>query len=547
MSLAAVARRFFFLLLPIALVLTSYLYLYPAFHGCSFPAKDGSRVTALQQTVRRHAKNEQIVLQDRDIPIFRLLVLADPQLEGDSSLPDPQDGLLSSLARRLRTISDSKVDSVAWKDLVLSALRDICYKDIPRSLRAVRKQVDLFGNDFYLAHVFRTLRWWTKPTHVTVLGDLIGSQWVDDEEFQWRSWRYWNRVFRGGQKIDASVQQNGSYALHEPGWAHRIINIVGNHDIGYAGDISEERLERFSKVFGPINWDARFAYPIANQTTSHPPPSLHLVVLNSMSLDGPAMSHDITSATYDYLNSVMSRSHPVEDRTSFTLLLTHLPLHKPAGVCVDPPFFNYWDHDDPHERFRQDALREQNHMSEHVSIQGVLQGIFGMTPDRTAAARGKGRQGLVLTGHDHEGCDTWHYLPSRLEGQTPPEENEWQSTKFDSAKFSASYTGVREVTLRSMMGDYGGNAGLLSAWFDFDAGEWRYEIEMCRLGVQHIWWVVHVLDIITSVTGLVWSLSACRGKQQSRSGVSKSIASSGANGKTKERIRTASSTKHTLS
>ena len=52
------------------------------------------------------------------------------------------------------------------------------------------------------------------------------------------------------------------------------------------------------------------------------------------------------------------------------------------------------------------------------------------------------------------------------------------------------------------MGDFGGNAGLLSAWFDFEAGRWKYEIQMCKLGVQHIWWAVHILDVVTAVVGL---------------------------------------------
>ena len=66
-----------------------------------------------------------------------------------------------------------------------------------------------------------------------------------------------------------------------------------------------------------------------------------------------------------------------------------------------------------------------------------------------------------------------------------------------------SHTGVREVTLRSMMGDYSGNAGLMSAWFDFDAGDWRYEIQMCRLGVQHIWWAIHVVDLVAVILVLL--------------------------------------------
>jgi hypothetical protein len=55
-----------------------------------------------------------------------------------------------------------------------------------------------------------------------------------------------------------------------------------------------------------------------------------------------------------------------------------------------------------------------------------------------------------------------------------------------------------------MMGEFGGNAGLLSAWFDVDAGEWDYEITMCPAGVQHIWWAVHVLALVTLIVSLLW-------------------------------------------
>lgn len=47
------------------------------------------------------------------------------------------------------------------------------------------------------------------------------------------------------------------------------------------------------------------------------------------------------------------------------------------------------------------------------------------------------------------------------------------------------------------MGDYAGNAGLLSLWFDKDTWDWQYEFVNCGLGTQHLWWIVHILDLIT--------------------------------------------------
>jgi hypothetical protein len=56
---------------------------------------------------------------------------------------------------------------------------------------------------------------------------------------------------------------------------------------------------------------------------------------------------------------------------------------------------------------------------------------------------------------------------------------------------------IREKTLRAMMGEFGGNAGLVSAWFDYEANEWVYDVSMCSLGVQHVWWIIRVMQLIT--------------------------------------------------
>ena len=63
-----------------------------------------------------------------------------------------------------------------------------------------------------------------------------------------------------------------------------------------------------------------------------------------------------------------------------------------------------------------------------------------------------------------------------------------------------------------MMGGFGGNAGLLSMWFDQEAWEWRFEYVDCPLGTQHFWWLAHILDFAALVGialyGLVLGLTA---------------------------------------
>ncbi|KAL2421374.1 hypothetical protein ABEF95_007263 [Exophiala dermatitidis] len=525
MYMFALADKLLRLLVPVAVCLTIYLYLYPVFHGCAFPSRSASRLTDVTETLKHHLPFVQGSNEPNDalnVP-FRLLVLADPQLEGDSSLPKPEDGLLPKLARHW-----SSLVSAESADLIYTAnniIREIVFQDIPDAVQAFRKRLDLFGNDYYLGHIYRTLHWWSRPSHVTVLGDLIGSQWVTDEEFEWRGWRFWNRAFPKSNRVEdelvtsAEPAEEKRFDMADGSWTTKIINIAGNHDIGYAGDISRHRLDRFEQAFGKSNWDVRFQYPRVNDTmptnaTGHQP-SIHVIVLNSLILDTPALAEDLQAETYDYINSIIShRLRPVEDSSSFTLLLTHLPLYKDKGVCVDAPFFDHWGDDDGGGVYRPHGLKEQNHLSEHVSRQGTLEALFGMHGNIDAPAQGKGRHGLILTGHDHEGCDVWHYIRadsvwsgSSDNGADENRRTSWNAVPWNQANQSLSHTGIREITLRSMMGDYGGNAGLLSAWFDFETGEWAYDIRMCGLNVK-VWWAIHVIDLVVLTLSL---LSLVRG------------------------------------
>lgn len=394
------------------------------------------------------------------------------------------------------------------------ALYDLLVSDIPKFLYSYRKRLDLFGNDYYLAHIYRTVHGFTKPTHVAVLGDLLGSQWVSDEEFERRGRRYWERVFKYGWRIDDEVT---SGVRSEPlggdkSWDTRIINVAGNHDIGYAGDITMDRLQRFERVFGRANWEVRFTMPTrpdgrivtkseigapARQSEEVPsseatePPELRIVILNSLNLDTPALSQKLQTDTYNFINEIISTSRPVEDRTTLTLLLTHIPLHKATGLCIDGPYFEFY----PWQR--GGGVKEQNHLSENAA-KGILEGIFGLANNPDSPGGGLGRNGVILTGHDHEGCDVYHFLPRNdSDASQPWEARPWDKTGSYQNK---SVPGKREITVRSMMGEFGGNAGLFSAWFDYDIGEWKTAYATCALGTQHQWWAVHVLGIIT--TGL---------------------------------------------
>ena len=543
MSLRSLLGRLLALLLPLSTAATIYLYLYPVFNGCAFPlpgsqpsAEHATALGKLHQHPLTNTALQHLHISDptSEPAIFRLLVLADPQLEGDTSLPFPEFELVPRIRKHWSAINQAITDVSSTPGLPLlhadvlsnitTGLWTLLNEDIPRSLSATQKRIDLLGNDFYLAHIYRTLFWWTKPTHTTVLGDLLGSQWIPDEEFASRSDRYWNRVFAGGLRVDDNITWTGARPEEkadshleplgpdgDPLWARRIINIAGNHDIGYAGDVSEARMSRFERQYGRANWDIRFKHPPVNGNV----PTLHVINLNTLVFDTPALSEDIQGHSYAYLNDVIShRLYPVEDKSTFTLLLTHLPLHKEEGVCTDGPYFTFHDADDSDgpdgvPRFLAGGLREQNHLSDYLSDSGILQGIFGLSGDENVPGGGYGRKGLILTGHDHTGCDTVHYVERTESKEESSQEEEsrgwkWAAKRYEDASNVQETPSIREVTLRSMMGEFGGNAGLLSAWFDADSGEWDYAMTLCPAGVQHIWWAVHVAILVTAIVGVLY-------------------------------------------
>lgn len=512
-------------LLLLSILSTTYLYTYPFWQACAFPRqpaspyreqpplgiwtrfKEGLGLFSTSATTPSSSSSSSLLVDDAH---FRLLVFGDPQLEGDSSLPSSGDGYFPSL-RSLRSVTRAPFSGQRFFAVVRGALRDLVISDIPKLLYSYRKRLDLFGNDYYLAHIYRTVHWFTKPTHVAVLGDLLGSQWVSDEEFERRGWRYWERVFKRGRRIDDEVT-NG--VRNEPlgedeTWDTRIINVAGNHDIGYAGDITVGRLQRFERVFGKANWEIRFTMPArpderiatkrekgvpARHSEEVPsseatePPELRIVILNSLNLDTPALSQELQTDTYNFINEIISTSRPVEDRTTLTLLLTHIPLHKATGLCIDGPYFDFYSWE------RGGGVKEQNHLSENAA-KGILEGIFGLTNNQGPGG-GLGRNGVILTGHDHEGCDVYHFLPeSDSDASHPWEARPWDKT---GSYQNRSVPGKREITVRSMMGEFGGNAGLFSAWFDYELGEWKTAYATCALGTQHQWWAVHVLGSVTA-------------------------------------------------
>jgi hypothetical protein len=112
----------------------------------------------------------------------------------------------------------------------------------------------------------------------------------------------------------------------------------------------------------------------------------------------------------------------VEDNVIGTILLTHIPLHKEAGICMDAPHFEF--EFGPYTS----RIKEQNHLSYDADM-GILESIFGMSGHPNAPARG---MGIILNGHDHEGCDVYHFLPEDWRGNAIA--RRWEVARYEEVR-----------------------------------------------------------------------------------------------------------------
>ncbi|KAF9298440.1 hypothetical protein BGZ88_006727 [Linnemannia elongata] len=356
---------------------------------------------------------------------MRMVVFADPQMEGDA---------------KIRRLGKRAHVDLAFND---AFMRHIYKKMMSPSWEPLAYLSSLLSRS--TTHTSRC------PTHVSILGDLFSSQWIDDTEFDVRVARY-RSIFP-----DPSLSTSGSVArtvgAGDGSSVPVMINITGNHDIGYGYDISQDRVERWEQVFGKSNFISSVDIPTAavvgseNDTDSRRMQSsngsetrhgssrkLHLVVLNTMLLDGPSSDENLRGQTWEFLQEASSlKENNPQDKI---VLLTHIPFHKEQGICVDPPDIRvHWDN----------TIIEQTML----------------TPNTTQWILNTLRPDFVLNGHDHYGCDVVHTLEH---GQ-----DTWIASATDlslpvssgsSQEEGQRAKSVREVTQRSMMAEFGGYSGL---------------------------------------------------------------------------------------
>lgn len=243
--------------------------------------------------------------------------------------------------------------------------------------------LDLWHNDAYFRHIVSTIVKYLGPTHVFVLGDLFSSQYVTDAEFQIRLARY--------RYIFDSVTVP-------------LYNITGNHDIGYAGEVTAQRLRRFENAFGKVNDQLIVAD--------------HLIgIVNAVNIDD-SYDKSLQDQTWNHMRNISAQA---KELNIPLVMMMHIPLHKEAYSSEN--FENVWARGLKDELCTDRSYTIRNGNG-HINVQNMI------LPESTQMILQEMQPTLVFNGHDHDGCIYRHN----------------QKTV--------------EYTVRSMMGGFGGYAGL---------------------------------------------------------------------------------------
>ncbi|CCH60922.1 hypothetical protein TBLA_0D04250 [Henningerozyma blattae CBS 6284] len=398
----------------------------------------------------------------------------------------------------LSNASESSLNTSDVQDIHMLALGDPQIKGAYKKTTYLQA-LDIYMNDHYLGHIFKTMQKRLDPGFIAVLGDLFSSQWISDSEFFNRTMRYNERLFKRNSTYLHNIQkdnhdENGQYKVEWSTWGTELntkrqspkpwnfdygysdvyswnpevedflfLNVTGNHDIGYSGDVTYQHRARYEELFGKDNYWIEY-----DIETDHP---WRIVVLDTLLLEGPALQPEFLEVNWEFLEQLKERNF-----SGSTVLLTHVPFYKPAGLCSDGPSFSYYPEVWEKEPYKANLLRSQNHLSEEVS-NTVLNSIFN-----------NGKPGVILTGHDHVGCETIY---------SKNIDNKWFASKIAQSNVS-----IKEITVRSMMGEFDGNSGLLTGHFNHITKNWEWNFSLCPFAIQHVWWFANISICLTII---LWS------------------------------------------
>lgn len=204
--------------------------------------------------------------------------------------------------------------------------------------------------DNYHKKNWRYIHYYLEPNTNFFLGDLFdgGRYWEDNEWFD--EYKRFNDIF---PKVPSS---------------RTIMNVPGNHDIGFGDTIIEQSLQRFSTYFGePSSY-----YDIGNHT---------FVLLDTISLSDEA-NPKVSAIPKEFLNEFVKGDHPLP-----RILLSHVPLYRNS------------------EQQKCGELRESKN---DFPIQHGDQYQTVIDPELSQEVLSKIKPIILFSGDDHDYCHITH-------------------------------------------------------------------------------------------------------------------------------------------
>ncbi|KAI9813357.1 MAG: hypothetical protein M1832_006315 [Thelocarpon impressellum] len=326
------------------------------------------------------------------------------------------------------------------------------YPDRPWPLSALTFR----HTDLYLRRAYSTLQASFDPDTILFLGDLFdgGREWrtarSQSPEQRWRKYGedFWLREYDRFGKIFFGMLGRGRAGAGQRG-KKVIASLPGNHDVGLGLGIQLPVRERFNAYFG----DGSRVDVIANHTFV----SVDTVSLSAKGQDGDG--EKIWRPVQDFLNGVqaqkrratsremqyqrgetegvkwphafldLNRTLPKPERPEGpdfpTVLLTHVPLYRPAGTRCGP-LREHWPPSGPEE-----AKDERNGIPLRAGYQ--YQNVL-TSEISTELLEKVGNVAHVFSGDDHDYCEVVHK----------------SYTTSAEATGAAGIGGVKEITVKSM-------------------------------------------------------------------------------------------------
>lgn len=379
----------------IVLILVAWAIVF-AYHERYSPYKAAARCQWPQINVESSAEQQQPVVIDDQNPdsvasndVINIMLVADPQLIDSHTYPGRNKLLLK--------LSQHTVDVYLKKN----------YKAMLRAL---------------------------NPSYVFFLGDYLDNGRLSTDKY-----------FRGQLERFNSIFKRKKYKKGKK-W---MINLPGNHDIGWADGVKIPSRKRFKKYFGNPN-----SVKVIN--------NVEFISLDTISLS--AMEESIYGPAREFFDTNFGTSIV---KTKPRVLFTHVPLYRDPNELTCGP------------------LRESSvfHTSKGYQYQLVL------SPELSSDILNRIKPDLIFSGDDHDYCDVNHPSPS----------GENETFREITVKSISMAMGIKYPAIQILSFANSGNDN------DYNIqNQFKYETNLCYLPTPYINIACYVVTAVVSGLVLLW-------------------------------------------